>query len=272
MSTFLELVSSFDKFLGRAERLRSAASQEASSDEEEETSVKQEESPEYAAWSGDERRKTEDEEQSEELFEDKEGEELVDEKEGEEPREEKEGEEPHDEKEGEELFEEKEGEEPRDEKEEKEEAKSEATLEEDGYEMPHDDSGSDGYDEHAELLYYSDKNRKRTALEVQPWRLPLEPPWKIEKKGYTPRDIEDLRNESLAAHVANIPWQQRGPRPSSQSETWRGQRWRATGGPDGKGRWGNNGGRNREWWTGYYKAKRRGRSAEQRYLMAHPKP
>ena len=117
----------------------------------------------------------------------------------------------------------------------------------DGYESPGgEDEKEEEFDSSDEKAWYRDKNRKRSALETVPWDLPLEPPAKIEKRGYTSESIHDLRTESLAAHFSNTPWQRRGPKPTEEGQTWRSQRWRPTGGPNGAGRWGNSGGKNKQ--------------------------
>ena len=50
---------------------------------------------------------------------------------------------------------------------------------------------------------------------------------------------------------------------------WKGQVWRS-GKDGGKARYGNPGGRRREWMHGFYKAKGRGKAAREAYLREHP--
>jgi len=83
----------------------------------------------------------------------------------------------------------------------------------------------------------------------------------------------DMRAEDEAARAGGVRWQDRGPPgpdalPEGQT-TWRGQRWRA-GGQGGQARWGNCGGRNKEWWTAFYAAKHAGKMKA--FLEANPKP
>ena len=163
-----------------------------------------------------------------------------------------------------------------------EEASEEATPDErpqeknaDGLDVAESPAGEDEkreeFDSSDEAAWYRDRNRKRSVLETEPWDLPLGRPWKIEKPGHTPQSIKELRLETLVATYADIPWQTRGPKPTEHGQTWRGQRWRPTG-YNGAGRWGNSGGKNKQWWAGYYRAKRRGPDAERRYCEAFPKP
>jgi len=83
----------------------------------------------------------------------------------------------------------------------------------------------------------------------------------------------DMRAENEAAKAAKVRWQDRGPPgpdalPEGQTK-WRGQRWRA-GGQGGQARWGNCGGRHKEWWTAFYAAKHAGKMKA--FLEANPKP
>ena len=137
-----------------------------------------------------------------------------------------------------------------------EEASEEATPDErpqeknaDGLDVAESPAGEDEkreeFDSSDEAAWYHDRNRKRSVLETEPWCLPLERPWKIEKPGHTPQSIKELRLETLVATYADIPWQTRGPKPTEHGQTWRGQRWRPTG-YNGAGRWGNSGGKNKQ--------------------------
>ena len=68
-----------------------------------------------------------------------------------------------------------------------------------------------------------------------------------------------LAERAVAEHF-HIRWQERGPAPSDAGQTWRGQRWRETGN-EGRGRWGNRGGKHKEWYAEFYRKKGRGRAA-----------
>ena len=88
----------------------------------------------------------------------------------------------------------------------------------------------------------------------------------------SPYVIQDLRDEEVAARSLGVKWQYRGPiGPRYEGDKWRGQAFRATGN-GGKGRWGNSGGENRDWYRGYYIAKGKGKAAVEDYLYWNPKP
>ena len=74
----------------------------------------------------------------------------------------------------------------------------------------------------------------------------------------------DLQAEAAVAKEQGLSWRERGP-PSAPGEVWRGQQWRA-----GSERFANRGGCNKEWWAGYYAAKRENRL--EAFLAAHPRP
>lgn len=52
-----------------------------------------------------------------------------------------------------------------------------------------------------------------------------------------------------------------------RGEEWRGQQWRP-----GSERWGNRGGKCRDWYSGFYAAKRQGGAHLEAWLQANPKP
>ena len=76
----------------------------------------------------------------------------------------------------------------------------------------------------------------------------------------TDAELSNLRSESAIACEMQLKWQQRGPPSTVAGETWRGQKFRQTGGENGLGRWGNSGGQNKEFWRRYYQAKGKGKS------------
>ena len=85
------------------------------------------------------------------------------------------------------------------------------------------------------------------------------------------------KDSRLPHESSTLRWQERGPPvtgPDAQHGLWRGQKFRPTGGReragDGQGRWGNRGGRHRDWFTARHAAKRAGR--EQEFLQQNPKP
>ena len=106
---------------------------------------------------------------------------------------------------------------------------------------------------------------------VSPARSPAHPrsrsPARSHRAASLPHDdprLADLRAESAAAKELGVPWRERGPPPSSDRATWRGQKWR-----EGSQRWANNSGTNKEWYSAFYKAKRGGSGAMQRFLDEH---
>ena len=124
---------------------------------------------------------------------------------------------------------------------------------------------------------------------AEPWSLgasEAQPP--IGQRHHQQRPGQDLSSvpppSSLRHHRQRLPhesstlrWQERGPPvtgPDAQHGLWRGQKFRPTGGReragDGQGRWGNRGGRHRDWFTARHAAKRAGR--EQEFLQQNPKP
>ena len=94
-------------------------------------------------------------------------------------------------------------------------------------------------------------------------------PSKAKRRRYvSPQELVDLRDEEVASRLFKVPWQKRGPpEPFHEGYRWRGQRFRPTGGPEGKGRWGNSGGQHRNWYLGYYRAKGKGKAAVKKYLQ-----
>ncbi len=89
----------------------------------------------------------------------------------------------------------------------------------------------------------------------------------LQSDKYTPAQLLDLRAEQQAAAELGLTWKQRGPPPSEEQQTWRGQQYR-----EGSQRWGNRGGSNKEWYVAYYKAKRAGSEQLQAFLAANPHP
>ena len=75
-----------------------------------------------------------------------------------------------------------------------------------------------------------------------------------------------MRVEAEVSNALKVRWQDRGapgPQALPAGTTWRGQRWRAS-----AARWGNCGGRNKEWWAAFYSAKVNGKMKE--FLEANP--
>ena len=91
-------------------------------------------------------------------------------------------------------------------------------------------------------------------------------PVRSRKRCVSEVELADLRGEQAAAESLGLTWKERGP-PSEYCETWRGQKFRP-----GSNRWGNSGGRHKEWRTGYYRAKGKGKAALQEFLASNPKP
>jgi len=82
----------------------------------------------------------------------------------------------------------------------------------------------------------------------------------------------ELESEQWAADVTGVRWQFRGGEPSMQPEgkkTWRKQRWRP-GLDGGHQRYGNSGGKNREWYRAWDLARRKGKLQE--FFAKYPKP
>lgn len=90
--------------------------------------------------------------------------------------------------------------------------------------------------------------------------------WKSEK-GYTFDQYMDLKAEEAVAKELGLKWHQRGPPVETTDFTWRGQAWRA-----GSERFANRGGRRRDWFVGYYKAKAKGAEHLSEWLGKNPKP
>jgi hypothetical protein len=109
---------------------------------------------------------------------------------------------------------------------------------------------------------------------VPKWFVNKPKPSKAKKRGgqKTCDEIAMLRDEEVAARALHVPWQKRGPaQPSYEGECWRGQRCR-TGKGGGTVRWGNSGGEHRQWYSGYYRAKGKGKEAVKRYLERFGEP
>ena len=66
--------------------------------------------------------------------------------------------------------------------------------------------------------------------------------------GLTDDELVRLRSEEAMASMANIPWQSRGPVDDPDVQYWRGQRWRR-GEQGGQQRFGNRGGRHKEFYA-----------------------
>ena len=100
--------------------------------------------------------------------------------------------------------------------------------------------------------------RKRAWVETMgPNKQPSqESHWAHQRTSISAEELQDLRDESAAAHSLGIGWKDRGPPGPPEDDptaTWRGQKWR-----EGSQRWANGGGSNREWYKMYYKAKQHG--------------
>ena len=91
-------------------------------------------------------------------------------------------------------------------------------------------------------------------------------PVRSRKRCVSEDELLDLRGEQAAAESLGLAWKERGP-PPDYCKTWRGQKFRP-----GSNRWGNSGGRHKEWYTGYYRAKGKGKAALQEFLASNPKP
>ena len=67
-------------------------------------------------------------------------------------------------------------------------------------------------------------------------------PTKGIRRYVSPEEIQDLRDEEMVCRMLRVPWQKRGPpQPLYEGYRYRAQKFRPTGGPEGKGRWGNSG-------------------------------
>ena len=64
------------------------------------------------------------------------------------------------------------------------------------------------YNEEAEMRHY---RAAQSVVQQAAWNLPPVAPSEIVKRKYTPEMIDDLRNESAAAHFMGQRWQSRGP-------------------------------------------------------------
>ena len=71
------------------------------------------------------------------------------------------------------------------------------------------------------------------------------------------------------ARSMGLSWAERGPPAPAQGgpSTWRGQTYRR-----GSGRWANRGGQLKEWYTGFYQAKKEGGAYLDEWLHRNPKP
>ena len=69
--------------------------------------------------------------------------------------------------------------------------------------------------------------------------------------------------ERLAAEQLGLRWRDRGPAASEGVEEFRGQRWRAQ-----RERWGNRGGRNRDWFEAFYTLKGKGFGKDEAWRRA----
>jgi hypothetical protein len=67
---------------------------------------------------------------------------------------------------------------------------------------------------------------------------------------HSPEELEMLRQEAEVAHRCGVPWQERGPPGPYEGgpEYWRGQSHRP-GSNGGQSRWGNRGGKHRDYYT-----------------------
>ena len=86
------------------------------------------------------------------------------------------------------------------------------------------------------------------------------------KRQVSRAELIELRNEEEVAKEMNLRWDQRGPLPD-MAKRWRGQKFRPN-----QQRWGNNGGKNKEWWNAFYKVKSRGEAQLREWLRHNPKP
>ncbi len=94
------------------------------------------------------------------------------------------------------------------------------------------------------------------------------PPKKKARRTVSVEEYIALQSERDVAMQNNIPWQMRGPPPTGTAgETWRGQVYRRL-----SGKWANRGGVHREWYTGFYQAKKQGKEAVELFLKDNPKP
>ena len=97
---------------------------------------------------------------------------------------------------------------------------------------------------------------------------PPPPSQRRHRREVSEEELLDLRAEQKAAEEMGLRWQDRGPPPDLvQGDTWRGQRYRP-----GTGKWANRGGENKQWYSGFYAAKKAGPEAVAAYLAAHPHP
>ena len=86
------------------------------------------------------------------------------------------------------------------------------------------------------------------------------------KRQVSRAELIELQNEEEVARDMNLRWDQRGPLPD-MAKRWRGQKFRPN-----QQRWGNNGGKNKEWWNAFYKVKSRGEAQLREWLRHNPKP
>ena len=101
------------------------------------------------------------------------------------------------------------------------------------------------------------------------WQDPAEIDLDVTDESEEPSYREDRHREGKAKEWQNDG----GPATATSSNGRVAERWRPRHGHEsGEGRFGNRGGKAREWYAAYHKAKGFGYDAEQRFLRAHPKP
>jgi hypothetical protein len=88
----------------------------------------------------------------------------------------------------------------------------------------------------------------------------------LESDKYSPQEILDLRAESQVAHGLGLSWPERGP-PGEKGDTWRGQEYR-----ESSGSFANRGGKAKDWYSSFYKAKAKGKDALDKFMRENPKP
>ena len=79
------------------------------------------------------------------------------------------------------------------------------------------------------------------------------------RKQYSDDEILSLAAEAEVAKELGVPWKLRGPPPPTEGgpSTWRGQQYR-----HGSGRWGNRGGKYREYYKMLYSGKGKGKDKD----------
>ena len=88
----------------------------------------------------------------------------------------------------------------------------------------------------------------------------------MQQKKYSATEYEDIKTESEVAWKMELKWRERGP-PGKKGDTWRGQEFR-----ESSGRYANRGGKAKDWYTAFYKAKAQGKDAVDNVEKENPKP